>query len=78
MKVVINLSNIVIDIKNLAMLDKLLEGAEKQDYDYTDGQAIYYIHDLPQGMINSNLIPNDLYAAQKLLGTLTAEERKKK
>ena len=73
MKAVINLGNLVIDTKNLDLLEKLLIGAERQDYDYTSGKSVYYIKPLPAEGISIQIIPNDLVEAQRLIWKLKQE-----
>jgi len=75
MKAVINLGNIVIDTKNLDLLEKLLAGAEKQDYDYTNGASVYYIKPIPSEGISIQVIPNDLVEAQRLIWKLKQESK---
>lgn len=78
MKCLLNLSNLVIDGKNLHLLEKLLDGAEWQDYDYNAGGCVYFIKPMEPTGIAVTLLPPDLYETQKLLGKLTADERKAK
>ena len=73
MKAVINLGNLVIDTKNLDILEKLINGAERQDYDYVDSKCVYHIKPLPSEGISIQIIPNDLADAQRLVWKLKQE-----
>lgn len=70
MKVIVNLSGLVIDSDNLEALQKLLIGAEKQDYDWNSGTATYYIRPLPHEGMTVTVLPDDLVAAQRLVWKL--------
>lgn len=70
MKAVINLNNLVIDTKHLDLLEEILDSAERQDYDYAANKCNYYIRPIPIEGFSINLIPNDLYEAQKLVWKL--------
>lgn len=75
MKAVINLGNFVIDTKNLDILEKLINGAERQDYDYIDSKCIYYIKPLPSEGVTITIIPNDLAETQRLAWKLKEENK---
>lgn len=74
MKAIVNLGNLVIDVKNLPHLEKLLLGADKQDYDYKDNKCIYHIKPLDPAGISVTLLPDDLYEAQCLIYKLKQEQ----
>ena len=73
MKAVINLGSLVIDTKNLDLLEKLLLGAERQDYDYNSSKSVYYIKPMPSEGISIQVIPSDLVEAQRLVWKLKQE-----
>jgi len=73
MKAVINLGSIVIDTKDLDVLEKLLLGAERQDYDYINSKPIYFIKPMPSEGISIQVIPNDLVETQRLIWKLKQE-----
>lgn len=74
MKAIINLNNLVLDVKRLDLLNKLLEGAERQDYDYKQGGSVYYIKPLDHNGITVSLLPDDLAETQRLVWKLKQEE----
>lgn len=73
MKAIINLSGIVFDTKNLDALMKVLEGAEKQDYDWNNGVSTYYIKPMPHEGLTISVLPDDLVEAQRLVWKLKQE-----
>lgn len=75
MKVIVNLSGLVIDSDNLDALQKLLIGAERQDYDWNSGAATYYIKPLPHEGLTVTILPDDIVAAQRLVWKLKEDAK---
>lgn len=77
MKVIINMSNLVIDSKNLKHLDALLADAVgSQDYDYNNGDYLYYIRPMAVGGISATMLTDEVCAAQQLVWKLKQEDKK--
>lgn len=74
MKVIVNLSNLVIESDNLKHLEALLDGCiGRQDYDYNNGDYLYYIKPMEATGINTTLLPDDVCVVQQLAWKMKQE-----
>lgn len=76
MKAIISITNLVVDVENLKDFDLVLRNCtEQQQYDYKDGDYVYYVRPITNDPITVKLLPDDAYEAQKLVYKLKQDQK---